>query len=298
MTRVFELTVTKEMCGKSIKQILYNYYQMSTRTVNKLKMNKGIYLNGTHKYITTLVQEGDILKIVMPIEKSDNIIPTPMTLDIIYEDSDLMVINKMPNLPVHPSQGNYYHTLANGVMYYWERKGCNYMYRPVNRLDKDTSGLMIIAKNQYVHQQLSKQISKKELKRKYIAVVHGIIRKNKGTIDLPIARKEGSTIERVVSEEGQYAITHYSVLKRINHFTMLELTLETGRTHQIRVHMSHIGHPLVGDWLYGNEEQHVITRQALHSYYLEFFHPVTKQQINFESEIPEDMKRLLNSTKN
>jgi 23S rRNA pseudouridine1911/1915/1917 synthase len=293
LNRFFELTITEDMAGKTIKEILYDYYDMSARLINRLKLSNGILLNGKSQFVTAIVHQGDILKISLPLETSLNIVATAMPLEIVYEDHDIMVIDKPPNLPVHPSQGNYSNTLANGVMYYWQQKGFNHIYRPVNRLDKDTSGLIIIAKNQYAHQQFANQITNKQLKRKYIAIVHGNVAQEKGTIDLPIARKEGSTIERMVSEDGQQAVTHYKVLKRVDNFTVIELVLQTGRTHQIRVHMSYIGHPLVGDWLYGKEEQELISRQALHSYSLEFIHPVSRQVMNFKSDIPGDMRKLI-----
>ncbi|WHH59376.1 RluA family pseudouridine synthase [Petroclostridium sp. X23] len=293
MNRILELKIEEDMAEKSIKQILTGYYKMSTRFINRLKLTKGITLNGRVVNVTAIVQQDDIMMITMPIEFSENIVPTPMDIKIQYEDEDIMVVDKPPEMPVHPSQGNFSNTLANGVVYYWQQKEQIFMYRPVNRLDKGTSGLMTIAKNQYAHQQLADQIISKELKRKYIAVAHGYIHQDEGKIDLPIAREEGSTIKRMISAEGRQAVTYYKVVNRINHFTVVELTLKTGRTHQIRVHLSHMGYPLVGDWLYGKEEPELINRQALHSYYLEFTHPVSKIPMRFTSEIPEDMKKLV-----
>ncbi|MGE4282280.1 MAG: RluA family pseudouridine synthase [Clostridia bacterium] len=293
MERIFRLEIPVDMSGKTIKQILNFHYHMSSRLISKLKLTQGISLNNRKVTVNAVVQEKDILMLVAPAETSENIVPTYMDLDIQYEDEDIMIVNKPSNMPVHPSQGNFSNTLANGIVYYWQQKGTNFVYRPVNRLDKDTSGLMIIAKNQYAHQQLANQIIDKELKRKYIALVHGDMQDEKGMIDLPIAREEGSIIKRIVDERGKQAITHYKVLQKIRDFTMVELMLQTGRTHQIRVHMSHIGHPLVGDWLYGREEPELISRQALHSCYLGFVHPVSKQEMKFTSNIPEDIKRLI-----
>ncbi len=293
MERNLEFTITDKYSGCSIKDILYNHYKMSSRLISKLKRNKGILLNGKSEFVTMSVEKGDILKIVLPSETSENIVSTPMSLNVVYEDSDIMIINKSPDLPVHPCQGNYDHTLANGVMNYWKKRGCQYVFRPVHRLDKNTSGLILIAKNQYAHQQLSGQAMNKQLIRKYVAIVHGLINKPEGVIILPIARKPGSIIERMISEKGQESITCYKVLKKLNSLTMVELSLRTGRTHQIRVHMSYIGHSLVGDWLYGNEDCELIKRHALHSCSLRFTHPVTRKTMRFDCDIPKDMKDLI-----
>ena len=290
----FKLEIGPDLTGRSVKKIMYEHFKMSTRLINKVKWGC-IFVNDTSVTVNKTVNNGDILKIILPPEESENIVPTAMTLSIIYEDEYLLVIDKPPYIPVHPSQGNYYDTLANGVVHYWQQKGQQHVYRPVNRLDKDTSGLIIIAKNQYAHQQLSQQIIDKRLQRKYLAVVHGIIPNDSGFIEQPIARKEGSTIERVVSEEGQYAATNYTVISRINDFTLVELILKTGRTHQIRVHMSHLGCPLVGDWLYGKRENNLIARQALHAYCLAFLHPISGEPLEFKSEMPEDIKKLIHN---
>lgn len=293
MERVFELLIPAALSENTIKQILYHHYRMSSRLIAKIKRNGGILLNERAQSVRAVVKMGDRLKIIIPSEKSLNIVPNAMPLDIVYEDQDVMVVNKPPGLLVHPSQGHYSRTLANGVVHHWQTKGCSYVFRPVHRLDKDTSGLMVIAKNQYAHQQLSDQVAANCLERKYIAVVLGRIRCREGTIDEPIARKPGSIIERWISGDGQRAVTHYRVIKRLQRLTVVELALQTGRTHQIRVHMRHMGHPLAGDWLYGKEDDSLISRQALHAKYLAFTHPVNGQAMCFERGMPEDMEALI-----
>ena len=207
-------------------------------------------------------------------------------LDIVYEDEDVLVINKPPNMPTHPSMGNYENSLANGVMYYYKSKGEERVFSAVNRLDKDTSGLMAVAKNSYIHARLGEEIQKKELKRKYMCIVCGDV-EHDGTVDAPIRRADGSVINRIVAPDGQRAV------KRYREYTLLEMELETGRTHQIRVHMAYIGHPLVGDWLYGTENHNIAKRQMLHSCYLCFTHPITGQIMEFKDEMAEDMRAFI-----
>jgi len=292
LERVFKLVADKKMSGKTIKDILTEDFEMSSRLISKLKLGNGIVVNNRKRYVNTVIHAGDEIVITIPAEHSDNIVPNFLDVDIVFEDEDILVVNKQAGVPVHPCQGNYYSTLANGIMYYWMNQGKSYVYRPVNRLDKDTSGLMIIAKNQYAHQQLANQMSHKVLKRTYIAFVHGVMEKDSGTIDAPIARKPNTILERMISSDGQKAVTHYQVLMRFKNYTKIEVMLETGRTHQIRVHMKHIGHPLIGDWLYGREDNNFMNRQALHSFRLEFLHPVSKEPLEFMQDIPIDMKRL------
>ena len=239
-----------------------------------------------------LAAKGDILKITIRDTASENIVPTDIPLDIVYEDEDVLVINKPSNMPTHPSMGNYENSLANGVMYYYKSKGEERVFRAVNRLDKDTSGLMAVAKNSYMHARLGEEIQKKELKRKYMCIVCGDVERD-GTVDAPIRRADGSVINRIVAPDGQRAVTHYRVVKRYGEYTLLEMELETGRTHQIRVHMAYIGHPLVGDWLYGTEDHNIAKRQMLHSCYLCFTHPITGQIMEFKDEMAEDMRAFI-----
>ncbi len=284
----FKLTIDASYDGKMIKEIYKKEFGFSDRMISKLKLNSGVVLNGEVVRVTKCVKTGDTLLAIVPDEKSSNITPTNLPVDIVYQDEDIMLINKNPNMPVHPSQNNYTNTLANALKYYWDTRGEDYIFRAVNRLDKDTSGLMLVAKNAHSHYKLSLQLQSGELQRKYQAVCHGIIEDDSGTIDLPIRRKDGSTIERCVADDGKRAVTHYRVLKRLDYpATLLDINLDTGRTHQIRVHFSHICHALLGDWLYGVDDE--MPRQALHSYYIRFIHPTKNEEMIFEIPLYTDM---------
>lgn len=293
MDRVLEYEIPSEYDGANITTVLKQHFKISTNLIKDLKKYKeGIQVNGEHKRVVDFVAKGDILKITIRDTASENIVPTDIPLDIVYEDEDVLVINKLPNMPTHPSMGNYENSLANGVMYYYKSKGEERVFRAVNRLDKDTSGLMAVAKNSYMHARLGEEIQKKELKRKYMCIVCGDVERD-GTVDAPIRRADGSVINRIVAPDGQRAVTHYRVIKRYGEYTLLEMKLETGRTHQIRVHMAYIGHPLVGDWLYGTEDHNIAKRQMLHSCYLCFTHPITGQIMDFKDEMAEDMRAFI-----
>ena len=293
MDRVLEYEIPSEYDGANITTVLKQHFKISTNLIKDLKKYKeGIQVNGEHKRVVDLVAKGDILKITIRDTASENIVPTDIPLDIVYEDEDVLVINKPSNMPTHQSMGNYENSLANGVMYYYKSKGEERVFRAVNRLDKDTSGLMAVAKNSYIHARLGEEIQKKELKRKYMCIVCGDVERD-GTVDAPIRRADGSVINRIVAPDGQRAVTHYRVVKRYGEYTLLEMELETGRTHQIRVHMAYIGHPLVGDWLYGTEDHNIAKRQMLHSCYLCFTHPITGQIMEFKDEMAEDMRAFI-----
>ena len=293
MDRILEYEIPSEYDGANITTVLKQHFKISTNLIKDLKKYKeGIQVNGEHKRVVDFVAKGDILKITIRDTASENIVPTDIPLDIVYEDEDVLVINKLPNMPTHPSMGNYENSLANGVMYYYKSKGEERVFRAVNRLDKDTSGLMAVAKNSYIHARLGEEIQKKELKRKYMCIVCGDV-EHDGTVDAPIRRADGSVINRIVAPDGQRAVTHYRVIKRYGEYTLLEMKLETGRTHQIRVHMAYIGHPLVGDWLYGTEDHNIAKRQMLHSCYLCFTHPITGQLMEIKDEMAEDMRAFI-----
>lgn len=289
MKRVLKYIIDEEYGGKTVKDFLIRRCRMSGTLIKGLKSTEdGIMVNGERKFVTHTMNRGDELVISIYESESENILPIRMDFTAVYEDEDIIIVEKPPHMPTHPSQGNFSNTLANALMYYWNERGEQHTFRAVNRLDKDTSGLMCVAKNSYAHAVLCDEIKNKILKRRYRAIVCGDVRED-GTVDAPIARSGESVIKRCVSAGGQNAVTHYKVKEQLGNYTVLELELETGRTHQIRVHMSHIGHPLLGDWLYGEENHDLFDRQALHSCYIELIHPISGKKITFNSKMPQDM---------
>lgn len=278
---------------ESIHQILKQELKISSRLLQKLISNKYVSLNGTITDTRNPVSIGDIVTVNLDFEeKSENIVPTKMQLDIIFEDEAFLVLNKPAGIAVHPSILHYQDSLSNGVKYYFEEIGLHKKIRPVNRLDLHTSGLIVFAKNEYVQECLITQMRENLFKKEYIAIVSGQLENQKGSIHLPIARKPNSIIERCVSADGQEAITDYEVVQSFKDYSVVKCLLKTGRTHQIRVHMSAIGHPLLGDTLYGSSSN-LINRQALHSYNISFVHPITHKKIDLHADLPEDMKLLL-----
>lgn len=293
MKRTLIYTIPTEYCGHTLLSFLKDKRYSSQIITHLKRTENGILLNGEWGRVHDILHTGDELTIqLIEQEASKNIVPTNLPLDIVYEDEDILVINKAANTPIHPSQGNYDNTLANAVAYYYEQKGEIFTYRCINRLDRDTTGLLIIAKNMYSASLLSEMVAKHEIHRKYLAIATGEIPEN-GTIIAPIARVNGSTIERCVDEKhGEYACTHYKKIAYKNGYSLVSLKLETGRTHQIRVHMKHIGHPLPGDFLY-NPDYSMIERQALHSHKLSVKHPISDQLLEFVADLPEDMKKII-----
>lgn len=277
---------------QNVRQVLKNEFNMSNRLITKLKKNEFIFLNGVKTYLDKPINLGDAISCNIDFnETSENIVPSEMDLDIIYEDDGLLVINKKPGIAVHPSILHYENSLSNGVKYYFDSIGLKRKIRPVNRLDKDTSGLVIFAKNEYIQECLIKQMMCGKFYKEYIAILEGILDKKSGTINAPIARKENSIIERCVNLNGAKSITNFQVIDEFNNLSLVKFVLKTGRTHQIRVHSKYIGHPILGDTLYGNPSK-LINRQALHCKKMSFIHPVTKKQAEFISPVSEDVKVL------
>lgn len=277
----------------NVKEVLKAEFSMSDRLLLKLKKLDKIYLNGNVTSVNHPVLENDLIECYLDYEENNsNIVPTEMPLNIIYEDEAYIVVNKPAGIPVHPSMDHYTDSLSNGIAFYFNQIGLKKKIRPVNRLDKDTSGIVIFAKNEYIQECLVRQMKSKEFIKRYIAVVNGNLDNLEGTINAPIARKEGSIIERCISETGDIAITHYKVLKRKPNFDIVECILETGRTHQIRVHFAYLGHSLLSDTLYGTSSS-LINRQALHAYEVEFTHPLSKKKVKYIATVPEDLNKLM-----
>ena len=265
----------------------------SMQSLTQLKKDPAAVLaDGMPFFMNHVLQPGEVLTIhILEEHSSEKIPPVDLPLDIVYEDEDLMVINKPAGMPIHPSMNNYDNTLANAVCHYYQTQGIPYTFRCVNRLDRDTTGLTILAKHLISSAILNSEVSVRGISREYLAIVKGFT-EDEGTVNAPIGRKEGSTIERQIDVlHGETAITHYKRLAYQDGLSLISLKLETGRTHQIRVHMKSIGHPLIGDFLY-NPDFTKINRQALHSYRLRFTHPVTKKPLVFTAPLPEDMQAL------
>lgn len=282
--------IVKDNKYQNINQILKQEFNISARLLHKLIVEKHVFLNNMAIDTRNSVVPGDFVTVNLDFEEeSENIVSKQMNLDIIFEDDGLLILNKPAGIAVHPSILHYEDSLSNGVKFYFDSIGLKRKIRPVNRLDLNTSGLIIFAKNEYIQECLIQQMKTATFKKDYIAIVSGRFDKSSGTINLPIARKENSIIERCVSPEGQEAVTDYCVLQEFDDYSVVKCSLKTGRTHQIRVHMAAIGHPLLGDSLYGISCDW-INRQALHSYKICFIHPVSHENMEFICELPEDMK--------
>ncbi len=290
----FNYTVNTPNLYNTVKDVLKNYFLVSSRLLLKLKNNNCVFLNNKKCTINSTVSLGDIISFSLDYEEDNsNIVSTNIPLNIVYEDDCLLIINKQPNVAIHPSMLHYDNSLSNGVKFYFDSIGLKKKIRPVNRLDRNTSGLVIFAKNEYVQEFLIKQMQNNTFSKEYLAILEGILEEKQGTINAPIARKRDSIIERCVDESGDSSITHYKVIKEFNNLSLVNFKLETGRTHQIRVHSSYIGHPILGDDLYGNKSS-LICRQALHSYKISFIHPKTHEKMCFEIDLPKDMLNILN----
>lgn len=265
----------------------------SRHALTLLKQTEGgILCNGREVYLSQPLRKGDRMDLFLKEEVPEEIEPVELPFGIVYEDDDLMVVDKPADMPVHPSMKNHDNTLANAAAWYGRTKGDSFVYRCVNRQDRDTTGLLILAKHILSATGLYGQMRAREIRRTYLAIVKGMIREE-GTIDLPVGRKEDSAIERMIDlEHGERAVTHYRPVRQGKDWTLIECRLETGRTHQIRVHMSSFGHPLIGDFLYGSREEQM-PRQALHSWKLSFVHPIMGRPMEFVSPLPPDMQKYI-----
>lgn len=298
--RIIHYRIPNSYEGHKISEFLRNQ-GISTKSIIRLKSDvENVLLNDEPGFINRILKKDDRLTLcVKELESSKKIPPVDLPLSIIYEDEDILIVNKPANMPIHPSMNNYENTLGNAVAYYYMKKGEPFLYRCINRLDRDTTGLTILAKHYLSCGILYDEMESHEIKRTYYAIVenrtvfdapyaHRLLQT--GTIDLPLGRKPDSAIERMVDiKNGDKAITHYRVLATNDGLSLLELQLDTGRTHQIRVHMQAIGHPLIGDFLYNSKDTHM-KRQALHAGKLSFRHPITKETLSFTAPVPQDMQ--------
>ena len=297
----YEHIVTNEEEGLTINQILRQNYKFSSRFRTKMKYQSLVDLNGSPAPGYLRPAAGDVIGVRLPEESSD-FPPENIPLDIIFEDDDLILVNKQPGIIVHPTKGHPEHTIANAVMYYMQQTDQVFKVRFANRIDMDTTGIIIVAKNANAQNDLSNQMRHNSVIKKYIALVEGCVEEDHFTIDLPIGRPDQISIQRKVMEEGgKNAVTEVRVIDRFDSekygpHTLLEILLHTGRTHQIRVHLSHIGHVIAGDVLYGGRTD-IISRQALHAYHIEFTHPATGEYMTFETDLPEDIRSAIDRLK-
>lgn len=289
-----QYTVSEQDNFFNIKELIKCKFNISDRLLTKLKKNNYIFLNKLPCNIKEQVTVNDIIEIDLGYsEDNSNIVPSQMNLNILYEDEYILIVNKPYNMPVHPSMAHFTDSLSNGVKYYFDSINLHKKIRPVNRLDRDTSGIVIFAKNEYIQECLIKQMANKTFIKEYIAICKGYSEKKEGTIIAPIARKKGSIIERCIDSTGDTAITHFYITKSSNSHSIVNLKLETGRTHQIRVHLAHIGLPIIGDTLYGVPSS-LIDRQALHSSKICFIHPISNEQLEINAPLYDDMKKIIN----
>lgn len=273
---------------KILKDVLKLEFKISDRLITKLKRLDCLYINNLSAKINDNINLDDIITIDLDFEETENenIIPKEIKLNILYEDDSILVVNKPANTPVHPSILHFEDTLSNGVKYYFNKIGLKKKIRPVNRLDKDTTGIVIFAKNEYIQEILINEMNTGNFKKEYLAILVGNLEKQNGTINANIARKENSIIEREINFNGEIAITHYELIKNFEYdnqkLAFVKFILETGRTHQIRVHSKYIGHPILGDTLYG-KSSNLVSTQVLHAYKVTFLHPITKKQLVIEA---------------
>ena len=305
MDETIEIKVTSEMAGKRLDVVLSEQCSDLTRSyINKLCKEERAALNGKTSKGNKKCKEGDMITLQVPEPTELEILPEEMNLDIVYEDQDVILINKPKGMVVHPAAGHYSGTLVNGLMAHCkdDLSGINGVLRPgiVHRIDKDTTGILIVCKNDMAHQSIAKQLYDHSITRKYHAIVYGNIKEEEGTVNAPIGRSLKDRKKMGIVMDGKHAVTHYKVLKRLKKgFTYIECQLETGRTHQIRVHMASIKHPLLGDDVYGpKKSKYTLEGQCLHAKVLGFVHPRTGEYMEFEVSLPEYFEKLLNKLDN
>ncbi len=306
-------TAAESDSGKLVRDILKRKMLLSSKLIKRLKFSNRIFLNKMPVYVNVRVNCGDTVYANIDTDEECDIEPEDIDIDIIYEDKSLIVLNKQPGIVVHPTRGHPTGTIANGIVKHLLENGEKKKIRPVSRLDRDTTGIIVFAKNEYIQEALIKQMKDKTFKKEYIGIVNGIVSDKEGVIDLPIARNPDSIMLRHIDISGSRSVTTYSVIEYLNNATFLKFVLETGRTHQIRVHCQAIGHPLVGETLYpslsetsfalsddsnsetgpNKKSSRIIDRQCLHSQSISFIHPITKDAIELSCDIPNDFKFVL-----
>lgn len=295
MKRTLSYPIKESEQGCSIESFLRSQ-GYSRHIISCIKQKEdGVLVDGKRAFTNYRLQAGDVLTIHLTEDaSSETIQPVPLPLDIVYEDKDLLILNKAADTPIHPSIHNTENTLANAVAYYYQSRREHFVFRCINRLDRDTTGLLIVAKHILSASILSRMMLNREIHREYLAIASGKLPLS-GTICAPIARKEGSLLERCVDFScGESAVTHYQRICFSGDYSLAAVTLDTGRTHQIRIHMGYIGHPLIGDYLY-NPDYRKMKRLSLHSHQLSFSHPITKLPLRFEAPLPQDMQWILDT---
>lgn len=297
MSRVLSYLIEEEWYGRTVIEYL-RYLGFSEKNMPLFKRHmEAVLVNEKPVLLKSILNQGDKISITIPEEKESDIkMSSGLKFNVVYEDEDILVVDKPHDMPIQPSKDNYENTLGNAVAYYYRDRKEPFVYRCINRLDRDTTGLTIIARHILSASVLYDEMTGRKIHREYVAIVEGHVKEDEGTISAPLARTNGEGIERCVDfAKGEEAVTHFKVLDRSTkgpELSFVSLHLETGRTHQIRVHMKYIGHPLAGDKIY-NPANVMMGRQALHARRLEFIHPITKEVLVFEANIPQDMSSLL-----
>ncbi|MBD5098828.1 MAG: RluA family pseudouridine synthase [Clostridiales bacterium] len=295
LPRRLELIITPELAGLEVNTLLRRRLGLSGTVLRRIKwLEDGITLDGVRVHVRVRASEGQTLSVrLTDPSPTSGVVPTEGPLDIVYEDADLVVVNKASGVLIHPGHGHFDDTLGNYLMWHYRQAGDPSGFHPVHRLDKGTSGLVVVAKHAHAQEKLKNQLHTGDFRRVYLAVCDGAPPEPVGVVDAPIGPVDGSLTAREVRPDGRPARTHYRVVQVCGPRSLVELELETGRTHQIRVHMAHIGCPLTGDFLYGTENRALIARPALHSAYLELVHPITGERLAFSAPLPDDMAALI-----
>ena len=287
-----EHAVRAEEAGRTVQEILTGTMGISRRMIQRLTRGKGILVNRKVAYLARAVREGDVVAARLAENEEAGLEPVAMELAIVHEDRDVLVVNKPAGMLVHPTSPEHTRTLSHGITHHFLEQGIAIKVRPVHRIDRDTSGLLLVAKSGFAHQHMDRQLRERTLRREYLALVRGRVEEDEGTVDAPVGRHPRNSSLRAVRPGGDPAVTRFRVRERFTDASLLELELDTGRTHQIRVHLAHLGHPVLGDRAYGGGAPALIRRQALHAWRLSCVHPATGEALLFEAPLPEDMESL------